>query len=69
MLEPSHSPPTSPLWLRGGRLIDPAQRWDGPEAELFHIVTGRYPWRTELKSQVLWPWDKPLIDKDRQEGR
>lgn len=31
----------------------------------YGLLTGRYPWRTELKRQVLWPWDKPLIDKDR----
>ncbi len=31
----------------------------------YGLLTGRYPWRTELKSQVLWPFDKPLIDKDR----
>lgn len=31
----------------------------------YGLMTGRYPWRTELKSQVLWPWDKPLIEKDR----
>ena len=31
----------------------------------YGLLTGRYPWRTELKSQVLWPWDKPLIEKDR----
>lgn len=31
----------------------------------YGLLTGRYPWRTELKSQVLWPWDRPLIEKDR----
>lgn len=31
----------------------------------YGLLTGRYPWRTELKTQVLWPWDRPLIDKDR----
>ena len=31
----------------------------------YGLLTGRYPWRTELKTQVLWPWDKPLIEKDR----
>ena len=31
----------------------------------YGLLTGRYPWRTELKTQVLWPWDKPLIDRDR----
>jgi len=31
----------------------------------YGLLTGRYPWRTELKSQVLWPWDRPLIEKRR----
>ncbi|MBM3785331.1 MAG: arylsulfatase [Acidobacteria bacterium] len=31
----------------------------------YGLLTGRYPWRTELKSQVLWPWDRPLIEKGR----
>jgi arylsulfatase A len=31
----------------------------------YGLLTGRYPWRTELKQQVLWPFDKPLIEKGR----
>lgn len=31
----------------------------------YGILTGRYCWRSELKSSVLWPWDKALIEKDR----
>lgn len=31
----------------------------------YGLLTGRYPWRSELKSQVLWPWDKPLIERGR----
>lgn len=31
----------------------------------YGLLTGRYPWRTELKTQVLWPWDKALITPDR----
>jgi len=31
----------------------------------YGILTGRYCWRTELKSSVLWPWDRPLIGADR----
>ncbi|MCK4999859.1 MAG: sulfatase-like hydrolase/transferase, partial [Anaerohalosphaera sp.] len=31
----------------------------------YGILTGRYCWRTELKSSVLWPWDRSLIEKDR----
>ncbi len=31
----------------------------------YGLLTGRYPWRSELKQQVLWPWDKPLIERER----
>lgn len=31
----------------------------------YGLLTGRYPWRSELKRNVLWPWDKPLIEKSR----
>ncbi|MEM7132469.1 MAG: arylsulfatase [Chloroflexota bacterium] len=31
----------------------------------YALMTGRYCWRTPLKSGVLWPWDPPLIEPDR----
>ncbi|HUT25298.1 MAG TPA: arylsulfatase [Sumerlaeia bacterium] len=31
----------------------------------YAILTGRYCWRTHLKSGVLWAWDPPLIEPDR----
>ncbi|MEN8116453.1 MAG: sulfatase-like hydrolase/transferase [Bacteroidota bacterium] len=31
----------------------------------YSILTGRYSWRTRLKNGVLWPWDEPLINKER----
>ena len=31
----------------------------------YGILTGRYCWRSRLKSSVLWSWDPPLIDADR----
>jgi len=31
----------------------------------YGILTGRYCWRSALKSSVLWPWDGPLIEPDR----
>ena len=31
----------------------------------YGILTGRYAWRTRLKSGVLVPYDPPLIEKDR----
>lgn len=31
----------------------------------YSILTGRYCWRTRLKSGVLWPWDPPLVEPDR----
>jgi len=32
----------------------------------YGILTGRYAWRTRMKSGVLWSYDKPLIDTNRQ---
>ncbi|UCS94664.1 arylsulfatase [Echinicola marina] len=32
----------------------------------YGILTGRYSWRSRLKKGVLWPWDSPLIEKDRK---
>jgi len=31
----------------------------------YSLLTGRYCWRTSLKKHVLWPWEKPLIKKER----
>ena len=31
----------------------------------YGILTGRYCWRSDLKSSVLWAWDGPLIEPDR----
>ena len=31
----------------------------------YGILTGRYAWRTHLRSGVLWGWSGPLISKDR----
>ena len=31
----------------------------------YGVLTGRYSWRTRLKSFVLWGFDQPLIAKDR----
>ena len=31
----------------------------------YGILTGRYAWRTSLKSGVLWSYDKPLITPDQ----
>jgi arylsulfatase A-like enzyme len=31
----------------------------------YGLLTGRYAWRTELKQRVLWPWDRPLIERNR----
>ena len=31
----------------------------------YGILTGRYCWRSTLKSSVLWAWDRPLIEPDR----
>ena len=31
----------------------------------YSLLTGRYNWRSNLKSGVLWYWDEPLIEPDR----
>ena len=31
----------------------------------YHILTGRYAWRSRLKRGVLWQWDGPLIEPAR----
>ncbi len=31
----------------------------------YGIITGRYSWRSTLKSGVTWSWDKPIIEPDR----
>lgn len=31
----------------------------------YGILTGRYCWRSRLKSQVLWEWEPPLIEEGR----
>ncbi|MHC4096596.1 MAG: sulfatase-like hydrolase/transferase [Planctomycetota bacterium] len=31
----------------------------------YGVLTGRYCWRTRLKTGVFRPWDPPLIDQDR----
>ncbi|MGB0768558.1 MAG: sulfatase family protein, partial [Phycisphaeraceae bacterium] len=31
----------------------------------YAFLTGRYGWRTALKSSVLWPWDPPLLEDER----
>lgn len=31
----------------------------------YGLLTGRYCWRTRLKSQVLWSWGAPLIEPER----
>lgn len=31
----------------------------------YGILTGRYAWRSRLKSSVLWPWDEALIESER----
>jgi len=31
----------------------------------YNVLTGRYAWRTRLKSGIVWQWDSPLIEPDR----
>jgi len=31
----------------------------------YALLTGRYTWRTWMRSGVLWPWDPPLLEDER----
>lgn len=31
----------------------------------YGVLTGRYAWRSRLKSGIVWPWDASLIEPDR----
>ncbi|MEE2629112.1 MAG: sulfatase-like hydrolase/transferase, partial [Candidatus Latescibacterota bacterium] len=31
----------------------------------YNILTGRYCWRSRLKTGIVWDWDAPLIEDDR----
>ena len=31
----------------------------------YSVLTGRYAWRSRLKSGIVWSWDSPLIEPDR----
>jgi len=31
----------------------------------YALLTGRYSWRTAMQTDVLWPWDGPLLEADR----
>ena len=32
----------------------------------YHILTGRYSWRSRLKQGIVWEWDAPLIEPDQK---
>ena len=34
----------------------------------YGVLTGRYCWRTELKSHVLFNYELPLIEPERRDG-
>jgi arylsulfatase A-like enzyme len=53
------------LAREGSRFVDAHTPCGVCSPTRYGLLTGRYPWRTELKTQVLWPWDKPLIDENR----
>lgn len=31
----------------------------------YHVLTGRYAWRSRLKQGIVWEWDLPLLEADR----
>ncbi len=50
---------------RGRRFTDAHSSSSVCSPTRYGLLTGRYAWRTRLKSGVLWPPDDPLIDTDR----
>ncbi len=59
------TPNLDKLARQGVRFVDAHTPCGVCSPTRYGLLTGRYPWRTELKTQVLWPWDRPLIEKDR----
>ncbi len=53
------------LAREGSRFVDAHTPCGVCSPTRYGLLTGRYPWRTELKTQVLWPWDRPLIEAER----
>ena len=53
------------LASQGMRLTDAHASSSVCSPSRYALLTGRYCWRTPLKSSVLWPWDPPLIEPGR----
>jgi arylsulfatase A-like enzyme len=62
---PLKTPPIDRLVGQGMRFTDAHSGSAVCTPTRYGILTGRYCWRTDLKSQVLWEWGKPLIKRER----
>lgn len=60
-----HTPNIDKLAIQGMTFTDAHSGSSVCSPTRYGILTGRYAWRSELRSSVLWPWDKALIEKDR----
>lgn len=66
VFEPSSKIPTPNL----GRLAEQGMRFNDAHAtsavcspSRYSLLTGRYNWRSRLKSGIVWDWDGPLIEQ------
>ncbi|MBI4873646.1 MAG: arylsulfatase [Acidobacteria bacterium] len=59
------TPNVDRLATEGVRFVDAHTPCGVCSPTRYGLLTGCYPWRSELKEQVLWPYDKPLIGKER----
>lgn len=59
------TPRLDKLALEGTRFTDAHSPSSVCTPTRYALLTGRYAWRTRLQRNVLGPWEKPLIAKDR----
>ena len=61
-----HTPAIDSLATQGVRFTDMHTSSSVSTPSRYSILTGRYNWRTRLQHGVLWSYDTPLIDRDRE---
>ena len=60
------TPAIDSLAVKGVRFTDMHTSSSVSTPSRYSILTGRYNWRTRLQDGVLWSYDTPLIDKERE---
>ena len=61
-----HTPAIDSLASEGVRFTNAHSTSGVSTPSRYSILTGRYNWRTKMQKGVLWSYDLPLIDKERQ---